>query len=192
MAVVLMSAPSIGLLPSSPRHASIISIDPAQSHRNEVVVLCRLPRDFLNAWPAEGCLVNLSSLVSPQFGRLARFTRRVIFKQLLHAYTFNNPPVPAEQAAIAAPVPKAPPQTHALVPAEDDLAAHLADREVEQGIVARLAGQTGAAADHFRCAGRLGGITPLRAPAEGAEECLRPCRGRGAAWWAGGRLSITG
>lgn len=109
MALVLMSAPSIGLLPSSPRQAPIIPIDPAQSHRDEVVVLRRFPRDFLNAWPAEGCLVNLSSLVSPQFGRLAQFTRRVIFKQLLHAYALNNPLVPAEQAAVAAPVPEAPP-----------------------------------------------------------------------------------
>lgn len=157
-----------------------------------MVVLRRFPRYFLNAWPAEGCLVNLSSLVSPQFGRLVRITRRVIFKQLLRAYALNNPPVPAEQATIAATVPEAPPQAHALVPAEDDLAAHLADREVEQGIVARLAGQAGAAADHFGCAGRIGEITPLRTPAEGAEECLRPCRGIGPVWWTGGGVSITG
>lgn len=157
-----------------------------------MVVLRHFSRDFLDAWPTEGCLVNFSSLASSQFGRLARFTRRVIFKQLLHAYALNNLSVPAEQAAVAAPMPEAPTQAHALVPAEDDLAAHLADREVEQGVVARLARQASVAPDHFRCAGRLGGITPLRAPAEGAEECLRPCRERGPVWWTGGGVSITG
>lgn len=80
-------------------------------------------------------------------------------------------------------MPEAPTQAHTLVASEDDLAAHLADREVEQGIVARLAGQAGAAPHHFRCAGWVDGVTPLRAPAECAEECLRP-RWRGdASWW---------
>lgn len=145
-----------------------------------MVILLRFLRNFLNAWPAKGCLVYFFSLAFPQFGRLARFTRQVIFKELLQAYALNNPSVPAEQAAVAAPMPKAPPQANAFVPAEDDLAAHLADREVEQGVVARLARQASVAPDHFRCAGRLGGITPLRAPAEGAEECLRPCQRGGA------------
>lgn len=50
-------------------------------------------------------------------------------------------------------MPKAPPQAHALVAAEDNLAAHLADREVEEGVVARLAGQAGPAAHHSRRVG---------------------------------------
>lgn len=88
-------------------------------------------------------------------------------------------------------MPEAPPQADALVPAEDDLAAHLADREVEQGIVARLAGQAGAAAHHLRCAGRVGGVTTLRAPAEGTEECLRPRRGRDAARWLDEGVAVS-
>lgn len=146
-----------------------------------MVILRSLLRDFFDAWPAHGYLVNLSPLASTQFGRLVRFSRRIIFEEVFHAYALNDPPAPAEQAAVAAPVPETPAQAHALVPAEDDLAAHLADREVEQSIVARLAGQAGAAPDHLRCAGWVGGVGPLRAPAECAEECLRP-RWREVTW----------
>lgn len=148
-----------------------------------MAVLCRLPRDFFDTWPAQGYLINLSALASAQLGRTICYARPSIFKQLLHTYTLNDPPVPAEQAAVAAAVPEAPTQAHALIAAEDDLAAHLADREVEQGIVARLAGQAGAAPDHFRCAGWVDGVTPLRAPAECAEECLRPRWRGGTSWW---------
>lgn len=80
-------------------------------------------------------------------------------------------------------MPEAPTQAHALVAAEDDLTAHLADREVEQGIVAWLAGQAGAAPHHFRRAGWVDGVTPLRAPAECAEECFRPRRRGETSWW---------
>lgn len=139
-----------------------------------MVVLRRLPRDFFDTLPAHGYLVDLSPLASAPFVRLARPSRCIIFEEFFHAYALNDPPVPAEQAAVASPVPEAPAQAHALVAAEDDLAAHLADREVEQGVVARLAGQAGAAAHHLRCAGCVGGVGPLWAPAERAEECLRP------------------
>lgn len=88
-------------------------------------------------------------------------------------------------------MPEAPPQAHALVPAEDDLAAHLADREVEQGVVARLAGQAGTAPHHFWRAGWVGGLRPLRAPAERAEERVRPRRGRDAAWCVGEGVVVS-
>lgn len=82
-------------------------------------------------------------------------------------------------------MPEALTQAHTLVPAEDDLAAHLADREVQQGIVARPAGQAGTTPHHFWRAGWVGGLKPLRAPAERAEERVRPRRGRGVAWCVG-------
>lgn len=71
---------------------------------------------------------------------------------------------------------KAPTKAHALISTEHNLAAQLTDREVQQSIVARLAGQTGAGPDDFWFALRSGGTRPLRAPAERANECLRPTR----------------
>ncbi|KUI65346.1 hypothetical protein VM1G_00760 [Cytospora mali] len=79
-------------------------------------------------------------------------------------------------------MPEAPPQADALVPAKHDLAAHLAHGEVEEGAVARLAGQAGAAADDpAGC-----GPGPLGTPAEGAEEGLRA---RGGGWGGGGAVA---
>lgn len=79
-------------------------------------------------------------------------------------------------------MPKAPPEAHALVSTEHDLAAHLAHRKVQKSIVARLAGQTGAAAHHFWRARKVG-IRPLRVPAERAQKCLGLCGGEGPLWW---------
>lgn len=169
-----------------------------------MVIFRCIPRESFDAWRAQWYLVNLPPLVSAQLGGLPRFSRRSVFEQVFHAYALDNDPVPAEQAAIAAPVPKAPAQAHTLVPAEDDLAAHLADREVEQGVVAWLAGQAGATPYHLWCVERFRRITPLGAPAERAEERLRPGRRRDAVWKVRegvtvgvarsrmGRVSITG
>lgn len=117
-----------------------------------VIFLC-LRRNFLDTCSAHWYLVKLSPLGSARLGRAAWCSGRSVFKQFLHSGTLNDPSITAEQAAIAAPVPKAPTQAHALVAAEDDLAAHLADREVEKSIVAWLAGQTGVAPHHSRCIG---------------------------------------
>lgn len=118
-----------------------------------MVIFLSLRRNFLDTCSAHWYFINLSPLESARLGRTAWCLRRSVFKQFLHADALNNPPVTAEQAAVAAPVPKAPTQAHALVAAEDNLAAHLADREVEESIVAWLAGQPGAMPHHSRYIG---------------------------------------
>ncbi|POS77511.1 hypothetical protein DHEL01_v204089 [Diaporthe helianthi] len=118
-----------------------------------MVIIRRRPRDLLNTRTAKWNLINLSPFRSTRLSRTAASHKRSILEQLLHARPLNNSFITTEQAAIAAPMPEAPSQAHALVAAEDDLAAHLADREVEEGVVARLASQAGTAAQHPRRVG---------------------------------------
>ena len=105
-------------------------------------------------------------LSAPSLGNIDWCLRRSVFKQFLHADALNNPPVTAEQAAVAAPVPKAPTQAHALVAAEDDLAADPADGKVEDGRVAGRAAQAGRASQGL---GRIGGGPVAESAREGGE-----------------------
>ncbi|KAI3393323.1 hypothetical protein diail_4456 [Diaporthe ilicicola] len=151
------------------------------------------PRDFLHALPTKWYHIDFFPLAPARFLRRNWPSRLRVCKKVLQTHALDNPPVSAQQAAIAASMPEAPPQAHALVSAEHNLAAHLADREIQQSIVARLAGQTGAAAHHFRCAGKAGGVRPLRAPAERAEKRFWLRGGDANLWWAkeGVAVSIT-
>ncbi|KAG8161441.1 hypothetical protein KVR01_008428 [Diaporthe batatas] len=127
-----------------------------------MIVIRYIPRNILHTRPTEWYLVDLPALRSTWLGRAAWLSSRgSVREQLFHAYPVDHP------------------LAHTLVAAEDDLAAHLADREVKQSVVARLAGQAGAAAHHSRRVGRVGRVTSLRAPAKGTEECLWSGRRRG-------------
>lgn len=167
----MVPSPAQARLPPSPRQPSIISVNPLERHRDQSLVIGPVPQRLARTLAAQRDHINLPPLVPAHIGLTISIITTITptigdIEKLLDRDTLGDPPVPADQAAVASPVPKTPAQAHALVPAEDDLAAHLADGEVEECAVARVAGQPGVAADDStRCsAGALG------PPAKGAEE----------------------
>ncbi|ROW17856.1 hypothetical protein VPNG_00789 [Cytospora leucostoma] len=171
----LVLSPAQARLPPSPRQPSIISVNPLERHRDQLLVVGPVPQRLARTLATQRDHIDLPPLVPARIGlttsiiTITTITPTIDIKELLDRDTLGKPPVPADQAAIASPMPETPAQAHALVPAEDDLAAHLADGEVEECAVARVAGQPGVAADDptWCSTGALG------PPAKGAKEGFR-------------------
>lgn len=181
-----LGKPTHARLPAPPRQTSIKPINPPEHHRYRVLLVADMfatrHLHFRRALSTQGGLIDLSPLVPPPTRvkpaagaavpvSLLNTTTTIIIKEFPDRRPLDNPPAPTYQTPVTGPVPEAPAQAHALVPAEHDLAAHLADREVEERVVAGLAGEPGAAADDPARRG-LGALGP---PAEGTEIGFRAC-----------------
>ncbi|KAK8019819.1 hypothetical protein PG990_004957 [Apiospora arundinis] len=63
----------------------------------------------------------------------------VVMKQLLDSRTLGDPPAPAQKTAVASAVPEALSEADALVATAHDLTTHLADGQIDDGVIACLA-----------------------------------------------------
>ncbi|KPM42611.1 hypothetical protein AK830_g3928 [Neonectria ditissima] len=132
-------------LPSSPRQPSIGPLNPPQpplQHRR--LFLDSVQLQLYHARRTQRRLRDLP-------GRSGSLLL-VVAKQRLHPYASVHSPAPAQQTAVARAMPEAPPEADTLIPAEDELPAHLTDREVEKRGVAWRASEAGGPADNVRWA----------------------------------------
>jgi len=99
--------------------------------------------------PLAGHVVVVIVVVNTPRRRLLILNRkiRIVVKKLSYSRRRNNVSVAAKQTAVAGAMPEAPTQADVLFAAEDDLAAHLADGQVDDATEAGVAGQAGGAAD---------------------------------------------
>ncbi|CAG9972435.1 unnamed protein product [Clonostachys byssicola] len=139
---------SLPLLPPLPRHPSIIPLHPPQSSLDQDLLIHPI---HLGINHARRTYRRLRQLLPPP---ILLLLLRLPRKERRYLHPAVHEPVPAEQAAVARPVPEAPPEADAVLPAEDELPAHLADGEVQQGRAAGFAGEAGGAAQDLRRAGR--------------------------------------
>ncbi|KAK8873263.1 hypothetical protein PGQ11_003777 [Apiospora arundinis] len=87
----------------------------------------------------------------------------VVMKQLLDSRTLGDPPAPAQKTAVASAVPEALSEADALVATAHDLTTHLADGQIDYGVIACLAGEARGPAQDMR-------RSPREVPAECAGE----------------------